>query len=91
MSYIVALSAIIILIEIGLSFPVCLCHFLSLLGVSGIHWGAPVITVYSLIGVSIVKLDAMNIICVSELKFCTRTLNIGGKLGCFYGVLLMFP
>ena len=52
------------------------------------------ITVYSLIGVSIVKLDAMNImniICVSELKFCTRTLNIGGKLGCFYGVLLMFP
>ncbi len=60
--------------EIGLSFPVCLCHFLLLLGVSGIHWGAPVITVYSLIGVSIAKLDIiniMNIICVSELKFCT--------------------
>ncbi len=52
------------------------------------------ITVYSLIGVSIAKLDViniMNIICVSELKFCTQTLNIGGKLECFYGVLLMFP
>ena len=86
MSYIVALSAIIILIEIGLSFPVCLCHFLSLLGVSGIHWGAPVITVYSLIGVSIAKLDIiniMNIICVSELKFCTQTLTLVGSLVAF--------
>ena len=83
-----------VVIEIGLSFPVCLCHFLLLLGVSVIHWEAPVITVYSLIGVSIAKLDViniMNIICVSELKFCTQTLNIGGKLECFYGVLLMFP
>ncbi len=39
------------------------------------------ITVYSLIGVSIVKLvvimQIMNI-CVSELKFCTRTLDTGG-------------
>ncbi len=48
------------------------------------------ITVYSLIGVSMAKFDVnqiMNIICVSELKFCTRTLNIGGKLGYFYGLL----
>ncbi len=48
------------------------------------------IMVYSLIGVSIAKLDIiniMNIIYVSELKFCTRTLNIGGKLGYFYGLL----
>ncbi len=37
------------------------------------------ITVYSLIGVSIAKLDVnqiMNIICVSELKFCSQTLDI---------------
>ncbi len=39
------------------------------------------ITVYSLIGVSIAKIDIiniLNIICLSELKFCTQTLNIGG-------------
>ena len=44
------------------------------------------ITVYSLIGVSIAKLDIiniMNIICVSELKFCTRTLTLVGSLSAF--------
>ncbi len=50
------------------------------LGVSGIHLGILVATGYSLIGVSIAKLDIINIMninCVSELKFCTQTLNIG--------------
>ncbi len=41
------------------------------------------ITVYSLIGVSIAKLDIMNIICVSELKFCTQTLTLVGSLSAF--------
>ena len=48
------------------------------------------ITVYSLFGVSIVNLNSiniMNIICVSELKFCTRALDMCRKLGCFYSVL----
>ena len=52
------------------------------------------IMVYSLIGVSIVNLNGiniMNIICVSELKFCTLASDMCRKLGCFYGVLLMFP
>ena len=74
------------MIEVFLSFPVCLCHFLLLLGVSGILWEAPVITVYSLIGVSMAKFDVnqiMNIICVSELKFCSQTLDINLSFSSF--------
>ncbi len=66
--------------------PVISYLLMSLPLIIGCVWnssGAPVITVYSLIGVSIVKLvvimQIMNIlICVSELKFCTRTLDTGG-------------
>ena len=52
------------------------------------------IMVYSLIGVFIVNLDVnniMNIICVFELIFCFRTSDMCRKLGCFYGILVMFP